>query len=90
MADDELIDQLFEIFEDFVIQNRALTAALKDALAHLPEGAQAEIRRSVESTLSDEGLHAMVRSTVAQCRNQPLSLTLQKLRIGAWREKAWI
>ena len=84
---DELTDQLFDILEDFIAENRALTLALSEALAHLPESAQVEIRRLVDSALSDSNVRAAVRRTVAQYKSQPLSRTLRELRKGTWRDE---
>ena len=85
--DDELGDQLFAILEDFIVENRALTAALTQALARLSEAEQVEIRKVVDSAVSDSDVHAAVQRTVARLKNQPLSRTLRELRKGTWRDE---
>lgn len=73
-------DQMLDILEDLVIENRVLVAAIGAAKKHLPEAAQQEIDRFVQQALSDPKQHSIVEDDVQQYRNQSLERTVEQLR----------
>ncbi|MGD0790669.1 MAG: hypothetical protein ABR920_02760 [Terriglobales bacterium] len=83
---DELTDQLFDILEDFIVENRALHAALALSLERLPEPERSEIDSYFRQVSTDQDVHAAVQRTVARLKNQPLARTLRELRKGNWRD----
>ena len=80
MDANSLTDQLFDILEDLLIENRALLAAIREAKLHLPEAAQRELDRFVQQALSDSGTHEAVGRDVSQYKNQSLQTTIAQLR----------
>lgn len=82
----DLTDQLFDVLEDLLIENRALVGALSIAKQFLPLPAQARVDECVSQIVSDARIHGEIRDKLAQYRNQSLERTLEELKKKNWKD----
>lgn len=80
MAEGSLVDQLFAVLEDLVIENEVLLAALRTAKDRLSAPDARELDDYIQRAMRDPELHAAVERDVARLREQPLGVTLAQLR----------
>ena len=86
MDANSLTDQLFDILEGMLLENRAQDVALSLAFQLLPASEQAKVATALDRARVDERDHAAVQNVLARYRNQSLERTLAELQKVNWKK----
>ena len=86
MDANSLTDQLFDILEDLLLDNRNLDAALALAVQLLPASERAKVDAALNQSKEDPKTREAVRNVLARYRNQSLERTLAELQKANWKK----
>lgn len=82
----DLTDQLFDILEGLVLENRAQDVALSLAFQLLPAKEQAEVASALNRAKVDQATREAVQKILARYRHQSLARTLEELKKANWKK----